>query len=408
MTIFRRYGSMAWLWLSVTACPLLAATPSEPDLATLKKAAEPWLASQDDIAVRHNATALYQLIDALVARRDEAGALPYLERVLRADPRSFDYQLTHGEILSRQGSPDALTTRVEQAIQLAENDATLRRAYRLGRREPPATPPLLADLAAEPGQLVLVSVGSPSDFWLHDLREALAGCLGIPVAVARMPFELGPADRTGLQQFAAAMRRRLEDAIKKDPEFARYLLSHRSSIERVRASDDEVLRIMRLAINEAGGKEEVAKFNRRVEEARKDRMQWDAGKLLPQLRSALAPAAGAQRRFLVLTDVDLFQAGANFVFAVASNEQATGLMSVLRFTAAFNDEPPQRERLNARLLKQALSSTGFALGVARCTDPLCARSYPSSLAEHDAKSARLCAACRAGFERALGRSLPVP
>jgi predicted Zn-dependent protease len=45
------------------------------------------------------------------------------------------------------------------------------------------------------------------------------------------------------------------------------------------------------------------------------------------------------------------------------------------------------------------------LGVPRCIDPMCARAYPASLEEHDAKGDKLCEVCRAGFARALGHEL---
>jgi len=78
------------------------------------------------------------------------------------------------------------------------------------------------------------------------------------------------------------------------------------------------------------------------------------------------------------------------------------IVSCARFTAAFNDEPPDAARLAERTLKQALSSIGMCLKVERPIDPTCPRSYPSSIMQHDAKSLRLCENCREGFARAMG------
>jgi len=94
-----------------------------------------------------------------------------------------------------------------------------------------------------------------------------------------------------------------------------------------------------------------------------------------------------------------------FVFGMAYNGGSAGVMSVARFTAGFNQDSPHRPRLMNRLLKQALSSYGQMLGAVRCRNPECARSYPHSLAEHDAKSADLCSPCRTGFELLLGVEL---
>jgi len=58
-----------------------------------------------------------------------------------------------------------------------------------------------------------------------------------------------------------------------------------------------------------------------------------------------------------------------------------------------------------RTFKQALSSFGFMLGVARCSSPTCARAYPHHLGEHDAKTKKLCPVCLKGFENKLGKLL---
>jgi predicted Zn-dependent protease len=97
----------------------------------------------------------------------------------------------------------------------------------------------------------------------------------------------------------------------------------------------------------------------------------------------------------------MFEEKTNFLFGYAYNKGPIAVISYRRFTADFNSDVPNRPRLIKRTAKQALSSIGFMLGVARCNDPTCPRAYPHSLAEHDAKSMNLCPACRAGFQKAL-------
>lgn len=46
-------------------------------------------------------------------------------------------------------------------------------------------------------------------------------------------------------------------------------------------------------------------------------------------------------------------------------------------------------------------------GIQCCTDPTCARAYPHSLEEHDAKSEALCPACQHGFDTKLRRKKAV-
>ena len=102
----------------------------------------------------------------------------------------------------------------------------------------------------------------------------------------------------------------------------------------------------------------------------------------------------------------LFSGRSNYLFGATEDDKYFGVISAHRFRAAFNEEPPKRDRLEERLLKQSLSTIGFLLGVPRCSTPECARAYPQSLAEHDQKPSTLCAQCREGFEKRLGKKLP--
>jgi predicted Zn-dependent protease len=68
-------------------------------------------------------------------------------------------------------------------------------------------------------------------------------------------------------------------------------------------------------------------------------------------------------------------------------------MSYHRFTADFNKEDQNRPRLVRRALKQAVSSSFFVLAIPRCTNPLCIRAYPHSLAELDNKGNEICSSC---------------
>jgi len=61
-----------------------------------------------------------------------------------------------------------------------------------------------------------------------------------------------------------------------------------------------------------------------------------------------------------------------------------------------------------RAYKASLASIGFMLGIDRCSDPTCPRVYPHSLAELDATSLKLCAACERGFLQAREGKFPPP
>ena len=76
-----------------------------------------------------------------------------------------------------------------------------------------------------------------------------------------------------------------------------------------------------------------------------------------------------------------------------------GIISYWRYRSALVEEPPNRDRLRERTLKQALSSAGLLFSLTRCTEPTCARAYANDLAEHDSKQPRLCSACKEAFSK---------
>jgi predicted Zn-dependent protease len=150
----------------------------------------------------------------------------------------------------------------------------------------------------------------------------------------------------------------------------------------------------------------LTRFDAALDRLKKAGRQWDTSDLLANLMVAVRPFRQVNVYFLGVANLDAFADQSNFIFGTAETGGHHAVITYRRFTADFNGETPNRKRLVDRMLKQSFSSIGFMLGVPRCSTPTCARAYPHSLSEHDAKSTDLCAACRLGFERALRVRLP--
>ena len=91
---------------------------------------------------------------------------------------------------------------------------------------------------------------------------------------------------------------------------------------------------------------------------------------------------------LGITLKDIFAQDYNFLFGW--NGPGGAVMSVNRF---YTEETPLTTVIK-RSVNQSFSSTGFILGIPRCTVSNCARTYPHSLAEHDNKEDTLCYECK--------------
>lgn len=131
----------------------------------------------------------------------------------------------------------------------------------------------------------------------------------------------------------------------------------------------------------------------KADRQRFEHSQFDASRLLSDLQKNYVIGERPELKgYLGITEGDIFSDDFNFLFGWA--RKVYGVMSYHRFTAKFNDEPPNRSRLRARTIKQAISSSFHIFGIPRCTTPTCVRAYPHSLTEHDQKGYELCSWCR--------------
>jgi predicted Zn-dependent protease len=250
-----------------------------------------------------------------------------------------------------------------------------------------------------------VPVGEVSIFTLHDLRQELSKRLGMDARIASVPLKLPPAERTAKARFIAQAREQLFESMKANPEAEAGLGKLGFTIERLKTDDEELLKLMRKTGEMQKDKAGLESLEANLAEL--DRTtQFDAAKVVASLRASVGEQAGPKKLILGVTSVDIFGGTNNFLFGQAATGKHVGVISLARFGAAFNKEPPKRTRLVERLTKQSLSSIGFMAGVPRCTTPECARAFPRSPAEHDQKPLKLCPVCKNGFNTALGHQLP--
>jgi predicted Zn-dependent protease len=322
--------------------------PRSEDPAALERRVEEILSGDPVLRGRHAATILaLARLRAWQGRAGEADAL--FDAALTAGPRDWPGHCDHAELLRAMGQTERAGAKFRIVAGHAERDDLQERARRglaaLGPDAdvpPPAAPePPFPDL-----EFVLLDYGSSGAHLLPDLARDLGRIMGTAARVGLSRYSPGPPDRAALSQL-----RLLRDLL---PAAASRLLPP--------GTDGQI----------------------------------DADRLLREMRADLLPV---QRpgdpvptlAYIAVTDTDLFAGEANFLFGGALPGYA--VISSARFRAAFTGEPPDRRRLLDRLLKQAVSSANFTLGIPRCDDPDCARAYPRSLEEHDAKPAALCPVC---------------
>lgn len=330
-------------------------------------------------------------------------AKEYYRRAGLVCPWDFDLKLRQAELLKRLGDSAGASVLARQVLKYGETDKQLAAARSLTGDAAAVPLPSLDAITPAAGETVIGLVATPeTDRWLLDATgKRLAKSLGVRVGIAATDFAVGERGRNGRAQVARELRKSLPWD---DPR----LLMSAPDGRRIREedlTDDQVIQAMEMFLKRDGQPGQVEGFKQRLVAADKV-SQWDVTLLLGKLRAEKPQPAQGRVVYLALVPVDLYAGRAAYLYGTADVAGNYAVISYYRFAASATGEPPQSERLASRTLKQLLSSTGFALSVGRCSDPGCARAYPRSLVEHDAKGVELCDECRAGFAKVLGHEVP--
>lgn len=117
-------------------------------------------------------------------------------------------------------------------------------------------------------------------------------------------------------------------------------------------------------------------------------------RLLSDLKS-VGGSGGACCLRLVLTPVDLYVEGLNFVFGEAIPKAGICIVSLARLGSG--------DLQMMRLIKEAIHEIGHLVGLGHCKKENCVMFFSNSLIDTDRKSKRFCDMCRKRFERCIKR-----
>jgi len=371
--------------------------PTTLTTEALKKKADKVL-SQVNVSARTEIGVVFELVDRLLEENRMKDAEKYVAQGLRHFPWNLKYQMTYAEILEKNGMHAEAKEKAELVFKYAETDELIDRSRKLLNTYRKTQFPAISALEKAEYSLVLVPFVDCDKWLLICIKEDLAAILGIPVYIQTVNIDLPPANRDMRKRMIDTLRIRLIKQIGD----AQVTASMKAlGLTRADLSEEEnVLKMIRDLMRKYNPDETKA-FEAYLKESAGKNKQWDADILKGLLFKAVKPFHRKKVGYLGVTSLDIYTKDYNFLFGWAS--PSGGIMSYHRFKADFNDEIPNKERLVKRTIMQSLSSAGYVFGVERCTAPTCARAYPHSLAEHDAKDAKLCPACRNGFKKALNK-----
>ena len=97
---------------------------------------------------------------------------------------------------------------------------------------------------------------------------------------------------------------------------------------------------------------------------------------------------------LLLTDVDLYYTGLNFVFGLEDPTKSCTIVSLMRLRTEFYDEMPSMITLEDRAVKEVLHEIGHYVGLDHCYNITCVMSFSPSVFDVDKKKRDFCEDCK--------------
>lgn len=114
---------------------------------------------------------------------------------------------------------------------------------------------------------------------------------------------------------------------------------------------------------------------------------------------ALAKLPRQGERLLGVVDADIYSPGLNFVFGLAAPGIQTAVISLTRLRPEYYGQPPDRNLLLERVIKEAIHEVGHLLKLGHCPDPACVMAFSNSLEDTDRKGRAFCLQCRERLSR---------
>jgi predicted Zn-dependent protease len=366
---------------------------TKPTLGELKQQADSVL-NLPNVSARGKIDVVFELADRLLEAKQSDLAEKYLSQGLQHYPWDLEHQIVYAKLLTSKGKSDLSRETADIVLKYAETGKLIEEARQLLGMPPLSSIPNIQSLPGTNYCVVLIPFQGCEDWLMFKMQEKLSETLGVPVHVQRIAVKYPPFDRDRRGQMLNQMRSSILGEGLKDPQVKAAMTQLKLSKDDLGVEKNLISLMKRLLA--AGSSANSEQFDAALEESAGKNPQWNADHLQTLLFQSVKPYRRDRTAYLGVTSEDIYADDYNFLFGWASRQG--GIMSYRRFTAAFNNENPNQPRLLKRATMQALSSIGLIYGVVRCTNPTCARAYPNSLSEHDAKEGTLCPQCKKGFK----------
>jgi predicted Zn-dependent protease len=325
-------------------------------------------------------------------------AFKYLDKGLLLYPGQLDYQILYAKLLMTKGDDSLAKEKADLVYKYSETDDLINQASQILGKDMIADFPVISKLPGTDHCVVLVPMQGCDKWLVSGMTNELSSTLGIPVYIQTIDVEYPEANRSAYDQAIVQLRAKLNAQLSNP--LAVMLMQKYGYTEKDFESDDKLIMITKktMAMQNPAAAE---KFIDKIEMLKSQENQWDAKILKAVLFNAVKSYSRDGVIYLAITPVDIYSASKKFV--LGSADSFGGVVSYYRLASAFAKASPNQDRLSKRTKMQCLASLGDVVGLDSCSNSICARAYPKSLAAHDAKSGELCDKCRSALKKVFGQ-----
>ena len=357
----------------------------------------------DQVLMRREINKVFSLANIYTGEGKDDKAIHLYEKALEVNASNIPMQMELASLLAKHGRMSEAVNKAHLVHELAEDGDLIHKAETLlknaGYLENPPVPVHEVDRNVE---IELIPHGDVNTRILVSLREKLEERMKISFTISPKSMEIGRPDRS----YKEVVARDYIESLKKklgDEKFSSIVSELGFRMDGLNTYENR-LKFIHELFDHSGPEGQKAReiFDAKLKEA-ESMTQYDDARLLREIGTAFPLTQGSNLKgYLAVSSEDIYEGESRFRFGAAL--PGYGVMSLHRFSGEFNKEDQNRPKLVNRALKQALSSANFILGIPRCTNPNCARAYPSTLQELDQKPDTLCPLCEErllAYRRAL-------
>ena len=363
--------------LVFTACNSVPPAASDEEVAALEaQVAE--LDKAFNVDARKYVSAYFDLAKAYQSRGEKDKAYQTAAKGLRLDSLNMDMQYKAAEYEVEKGDYDLAYPRLNAVIAKSDDKKLVAAARSLLGKIPQEYLQEAAGLAVSPmynKKLLLAFYPGVEDVYKKALAQRIEDEFKISVECLELDIE--ESTKNSRDSYEEFLSETMENLITgNSPEAVANTLAYLGiAFDDLEDRETKEFFVKSVFLNSGYTQEDWDTLAAQYE------LQYDGNELMLQLMENCSLDKDCLG-VLGVTTKDIYSGSPNNNFLFGLSSETVAVMSLNRFAKGEKD----RALVTKRAVMQAFSSTGYIIGIPRCSTPLCARAYPNSLAEQDEKT----------------------